>query len=269
MSPRAWLTSSTLPSVSVWSATVVAFAGKVFFWCQRRAELLRYDRNGLTPLGLTHKFRNRLADAARRYAGAAVTGCFHPHGDRKEYLLTFGPANGLPGLTLVYSDLREAWADAVSAQPEAGLALGSELLSWQNGAGWRHTPDGPGATFYGVYAAPQLTLAVARPGGVAKRFHDLAVESASLWLATQLKTDTNLASFMREGWFTRREGVYRAGLRRASNSPGFPTIYHALDNGIPLTGTQLTITLTAPASAAPLTAVSLSTTPRSGQGMSA
>lgn len=46
-------------------------------------------------------------------------------------------------------------------------------------------------------------------------------------------------------------------------------IYRALNDGAPLIGTRLTVTLTAPPNALPLTAASISWTPRSGQGMSA
>ena len=42
-------------------------------------------------------------------------------------------------------------------------------------------------------------------------------------------------------------------------------VYRQLDNGDPLIGTRLSITLTCPLLAAPLTAVSVSWTPRSGQ----
>lgn len=45
-------------------------------------------------------------------------------------------------------------------------------------------------------------------------------------------------------------------------------VYRALDNGVPLVGTRLTVTLVAPVNAAPLTAVSISQQPRSGQNMS-
>lgn len=45
-------------------------------------------------------------------------------------------------------------------------------------------------------------------------------------------------------------------------------LYRALDNGVPLIGTRLTVTLVAPVNAQPLTAVSVSHTPRTGQNMS-
>ena len=248
-------------------AGVVNFGGKVFFPCRRRAELLRYDRNGLTPLGLTYKARTRLEAAFRQYAAARVSGCYDPR--RKEYLLTFGPTAALPGLTLVYSDRMEAWADELTAVPEAGLGVGNELITWQAGALWRHAADAPLCSFFGVATPAQLTFSVAQPGGVAKQFKDVAVESGTLWLATAIALDTNLTSLTRTGWFTYREGVWRTGLRRAANSPGFPTPNHSLDNGKPLVGTRATFTLTAPADAQPLTAVAVSWVARTGQGMGA
>lgn len=249
-------------------ASVVSYAGKVFFWCARRAELLRYDRNGLTPLGEEYKAGQRLSAVAKLYVGAKVSGCFHPRRERKEYWLTFHPVGDLPGVTLVYSERSKAWVDAVSALPEAGCAFDAELLTWQGGALWRHTPDAPAATFYGQYTPPTLTFSVAQPGGVSKEFKDVAIESPSLWLPTNIGLDTNLFSRTYTAWFTYREGVWRTGLRRASNSPGFPSLAHALNNGRPLIGTRLTHTLTAPENAGPLTAVSTSFTPRSGQKMS-
>ena len=249
------------------AGSVVPYAGKVFYYCRHREELLRYDRNGLVPLALVYKSRQRLEATARLYAGARVTGCFDPR--RKEYLLTFQPVGALPGTTLVFSDRREAWADRLSAVPGAGLAVGSELVTWRAGALWRHTVDAPLCSFFGVATPAQLTFTLAQPGGAAKQFKDVAVESASLWLPTDLKTDTGQTSRMLAPFFTQREGVYRAGIRRAINSPGFATIFHALHNGLPLIGTRLTLTLTAPAGAAPLTAVAVSWTPRSGQNMGA
>lgn len=246
-------------------ASVVEYAGKVFFWCARRAELLRYDRNGLTPLGITYKARVRLEQLARDYAGVRVRTCYDPR--RKEAWLSFPATGSLPATTVVYSERREAWADALSYAPEAGLAVGNELVSWDAAVLYRHTPDAPAATFAGTYTAPQLTFSVAAPGGVAKLFEDIAVESPSLWLATQLSTDTQQQSRMLPPWFTFREGVYRTGLRRNEQSPGFPTIYHALNNGQPLIGSRLTVVLQAPAGAGPLTACSISFSPRSGQRM--
>jgi hypothetical protein len=249
--------------------SVVAYAGKVFYYCRERHELVRYDRNGNSPLGLTYKARTRLAELAARYAGAVVRGCFHPYIDRKEYWLTFEPVGELPGTTLVYSDLYEAFADELSYAPEAGLAAGAELLTWQAGTLYRHTPDAPAATFCGAYTPPTLTFTVAQPAGVAKQFKDVGVESRSLWLPTATATDTQLSSLMRSGWFTYREGIWRGGQRRATNTPGFATPFHALDRGNPLVGAAQTITLTAPEGAAGLVACQVSWLPRSGQAMGA
>lgn len=245
-------------------ASVVAYAGKVFFWSQARQELLRYDRNGLVPLGETYKARERLESVARQYTGANVRGCVDPA--RKEYWLTFEPVGALPGATLVYNEDREAWADALSAVPEAGMGVDTELITWKAGALWRHSPGAAQATFYGVYTAPSLTFTVGQQPG-ARQFKDVAIESASLWPPTALLTDTGLASRTLRHWFTWREGIWRAGFRRAENTPGFPTVYHALDNGDVLIGTRLTVTLTAPLAALPLTACSASFLPRSGQQM--
>ena len=248
------------------AGSVVAYAGKVFWFCARREEVLRYDRNGITPLALTYKARIRIAAAARAYAGNPVRGAFDPR--RQEYLLQF-PAkiNAYGGLTLVYSDRHEAWADELSLHPEGAIGIGNELISWKDGAAWRHIPSAPQGTFFGQYTAPQLTFTLAQPAGVAKQFKDVAIESRSLWLPTFASTDTALTTQMLAPWFIQREGVYRAGLRRAGNSPGFPTVYSALDNGLPLIGTRLTVVLTAAPNASPLTAISISYIPRTGQSM--
>ena len=44
-------------------------------------------------------------------------------------------------------------------------------------------------------------------------------------------------------------------------------LYRDLDNGVPIIGTRLTVTLVAPPNAKPLTAVSVSFVPRSGGKM--
>ncbi|GAC1368607.1 MAG: hypothetical protein NVSMB30_05410 [Hymenobacter sp.] len=249
--------------------SAVSYAGKVFYWSRARRELVRYDRNGLTPLSETYHARTRLGALALTYPTAgSVTACFNPHLDRQEVWLTFQGQPGRPGTTIVYSELYKAFADQVSAVPEAGLGLGSVLVTWQGGAAWQHLPGSPAATFYATYTAPQVTFLVAQPPGRAKQFRDVAVESGpTLWLPTALQTDTALTSQTLAAWFTNREGVWRAALRRASNVGTFPTVFHALDNGLPLVGARLALTLTAPPNAAPLTAASVSWTPRAGQGM--
>ena len=198
-------------------ASVVPYAGKVFYYSRHRAELLRYDRNGLTPLGLTYKARTLLEELARTHAGAAVRGAFDPQ--RKEYRLTYAAVGKLPARTLVFSERREAWAGDSTGHGESGMGVNNELVLFDAGSLWRHTVAAPPATFFGTYTAPQITFTVAQGAGIAKQFRDIAIESGSLWLPTGLVTDTYLNSRTLGSWFTQREGVWRSGLRRAQRLP--------------------------------------------------
>jgi hypothetical protein len=98
---------------------------------------------------------------------------------------------------LVYSERSKAWADQVTALPEAGMAFEAELLTWQEGSLWRHTPDAPAATFYDIYTRARLTFTTLLRGGASVEFKDVAVESDSLWLPLVINTDTGLYSLTR------------------------------------------------------------------------
>ena len=252
-------------------ATIANHDSKVFWYCREYAELVRYNK-GLTRLAFTYKFRTRLRELATRYSVGKVTGCFDPR--REEYWLTFHPTEAEPiGTTVVWSERREAWADEVSAVPTVGAGLHNELLTWQGGDLYRHLPTAPVATFYGVYQPYSVTLVTCQPDEAAKRWMSLEVRTnGDLWNATKISTDTGQLSRTKAEWWEKREGAYRltTGLRRAENTPGFPSIWAALDRGNPLVSPRLTITFSGPSAAPaanpqPLTLVVVSWLLRAGQ----
>ncbi|MGI4873234.1 MAG: hypothetical protein ACRYFX_18895 [Janthinobacterium lividum] len=242
--------------------------GTFFFWCREKQEAVRYNK-GMVPLGEDYKYRRRLQTAARLYGSSPVRGCFDPR--RQEYLLTFDAVAGdiaRPGLTLVWSERRSAWADALAWLPEAGQGVGNELATWRAGILYRHTTTAPVGTFGGVYTAPQVAFAAANPGGnLAKTFQNIAVRSQAQWTPTLLTTPSGQKSRILPAWMRFIKGVWRAAIRRDENSPGFGgDVVQALHKGREMQDTALYVTLTCPVLApAPLAEASIDFLTNTGQ----
>jgi hypothetical protein len=246
-------------------ASIQAYAGKVFYYCRERQELLRYN-NGLTPLGLTYKFSQRLQEAAARHGDAPVRGCFDPR--RQEYHLTFGAGGEVLGETFVWSEKRLAWADRISYTPEAGLGLGNELVTWQTGQLYRHTPTAPVGTFFGAYTPPSFSVTIATADEAAKRWMSLELRTeGGLWNAVRVSTDTGQESRTLPEWWQRREGVWLLpeGLRRNELTPGYDNPVQALYEGYPLVSPRATFTFVCPEiDPQPVSQVNISWLPRAG-----
>ena len=245
--------------------SIQVYAGKTFHYCRQHVDLIRYN-NGLTPLGLVYKFRLRLQQLAAQYGDAPVTGVFDPR--RQEYHLTFSATGELPGHTVVWNERREAWADAASYVPEAGLALGNELATWNRGALHRHTADAPVGTFFSIYTAPSFTITPATADEATKRWMSAELRTeGGLWNLTSLTTDTGQVSRTLPEWWQRREGVWLLpqGLRRNELTPGFTNPVQALYEGHPLISPRATLTFTCPAeNPQPVSMVIVSWQPRAG-----
>lgn len=227
------------------AGSIARYAGAVFYFSRERRELVRYNK-GLTPLGIQYKFRLRLEELADRYQSARVTGCFDPN--RQEYWLTFHATQTLPGTTVVWSERREAWADAVSAVPTAAGGVNAELVSWQGSKLYRHLATAPVGTFYGVYTPPQVTFVAASPGaGLAKTWQQVGVRSLAPWQPTALATPSGQQSRILRPWQKFIQGVWRAAVRRDENSSGFAgDPAKALHGGRVLQSESLRVTLTCP-----------------------
>jgi hypothetical protein len=226
-------------------ATVCAYAGQLFWWSRARREVVRYNK-GLIPLGLTYKFHTRLKALAATYDGP-VGACFDP--EREEYWLTFYPTASVPvGTTVVWSERRQAWVDTYSAVPTAGAGTNTELLTWQEGALYRHLPTSPVGTFYGDYTAPQVSFVAASPGaGLAKTWQQVGVRSLTPWLPTELATPSGQQSRILRPWQKFIQGVWRAAIKRDENSPGFAgDRAKALHGGRELQAESLRVTLVCP-----------------------
>lgn len=245
--------------------SVVRYAGTVFYYSRERRELVRYNK-GLVPLAEEYKFRFRLEELSNRYRDARVSGCFDP--SRKEYWLTFHPVDELPGTTVVWSERRQAWADAVSAVPTAGSSVNTELVTWKGSQLHRHTDTAPVGVFYGQYTPPQLTFVAASPGaGLAKTWQQVAVRSQAPWLPVELTTPDGQRSRILRPWQKFIQGVWRAAIRRDENSPGFGgDVAKALHGGRVLQAESLRVTLVCPEQdPAPLTGASVDFLVNTGQ----
>jgi hypothetical protein len=267
------------------AATFFTYAGRAYWYCYERGELIRYAQSGVVPLGLTYGFQGRLQDASRLHGlGTAVAG-FDPRPNRSEVWLTFPdvaasapvlgvegdvaegqtPTPSSTGQTLAFSERHETWVDSYTARPECFAFAGSRLLSFQNGAGWAHTERSPYGSFFGEYRAPWLQVTVGAASGIAKLWRGIDVESAGRWVPTRLRIERpgndSMQSAMQPKWLTFLEGVYRGAFRRDQNSPG------GLLNGRPLVGERLTIDLQASEGQEhePLRGVSVAWQPRPGQ----
>lgn len=235
------------------AASVVAYAGRVFWYCDERQEVVRYAQNGVTPLGLTYRFRARLSAVARQYGSLPAVGGYDPR--RDEYWLTFPGFFVLRGQTLAWNERRESWVDSYEAQPECLGHAGNQFVSFQNGQLWQHGPNAPFATFFGQRSPASLTFTASVGAGQSKLWKQVEVESETGWLPTRLTiergADTPMQSRMSPEWLRYLEGVWRGAFRRDENSPG------GLLSGRPLIGDALRVTLTAPVLPTPLTAVSI------------
>ena len=229
--------------------TALVQAGKAFYLCRERAELLRYDRNGNVALGETYRCHTRLRQALAAHADSVAIGCYEPR--RKEYWLTLLPraANAQP-LTLVFADRpgREGWVDACTSAHEAGLALGDELFTWKGGKLARHTPDAPIGTFFDVFAPSVVKFEPANPGArLTKTWKSIAVHSRARWLPTLLANADGQVSRVLPAWLKYAGGIWRAALRRDENTPGPGTPGRKLHGGRELQSVAIAVTLTAEA----------------------
>lgn len=221
--------------------TVIPYGGKIFYFSREKQEIMRYN-NGLTPLGLAFKFRERIKSVARLYEGATVRACFDPR--RQEYLLTFQPIGSLPGVTLVWSERREGFADAYSFVPYAGLALHQELLTWQGIDLHRHTVEAPVGTFFGEYTAPSVTFG---PSGLlSKTWQAIGIRSEARWVPTLITTPSGQRSRMLPGWLSFIEGIWRGAFRRDETTPGTGSEAQKLNGGRTLQSSTAYITLSCP-----------------------
>jgi len=249
-------------------ASLISHSGMLIYYCREQAEVIRYNK-GNTRLGFTYKFSNRLKQLEDYYGPASsITACFDPR--REEYWLTFR-LNDLLATTVIWSERRLAWADAVSWQPEAGASTRNELLTWQAGQLYRHTPNAPVGTFGGIYTAPQLTFTVAPPDEAAKRW--MSVEQRTeggVWNLATLTTDTGQLSHTEIDWWEKREGCWLLpnGLKRDELTSSFANPVQALWEGNPLISPRATFTFTCPdVDPQPMSQILVSWLPRAGSSL--
>ncbi len=209
-----------------------------YFIDVNRGAVLRLSNDGITNISKTYKMHNYFTDkcaAVLAFGGKVnVYGVF----DVKfgEYVLSFqniGDARGnFPGETLAFNEDENAWSTFYSYLPDYLCSNGLDIVSFKNGALYKHNTNAVYANYYGVQYKPLLWFYCNVAPSNVKVFEAISLESLDAWAMT-LETpisDENPAgqtTVLLDTNFDLKEGIWYSDILKNDNTPNivaFPVL---------------------------------------------
>lgn len=137
--------------------------------------------------------------------------------------------------------------------PEQFASQGKNMVSFLDGELHVHNRNDLRNNYYGRQHAQKITLVAAEPYNEVKLFTWLTVHSNKKW-SCPTKGDVRIPgsemypsgmdSMLHPNWFEGVEGTWNVAFRRDMNTPGTNSIWDGVNNGDPLRGFAILVTLT-------------------------
>lgn len=199
--------------------SVVQEGGYVYAWDGYQGVVWRYSQAGVQPITVKRvKYFRDISLTRPDYENDTVLAGY----DRRhaQYLLSVSAAGSDENLTHGYDEVKGGWITRHSFSPEAYGRVGQELITFKQGAMWRHFQNPLYANYYGVQYRPFIQFTVNAEPAMVKLFYSLRLLTDRAWEATVISIPANTAyasgmlSRLKAGKFIKYEGALAADFLR-------------------------------------------------------
>jgi hypothetical protein len=203
--------------------SVVEYDDVVYWWDQNKGEMIRYSNNGLTPLGLVAKYRNKLLEIQKHQkvntvnsVNNLVYGGYNPVWDMA--LMTFKNING-EDVTVGFHERTDSFITRFSFAPELYTYIDTKLYSFKDGVLYEHDIDGVDRnTFYGVSYPSRVHIVSNLNNEIEKIYRSMGVKSNQPWSVPSIFNKDGQESNLITSDFIRRDDMYYANILRDINT---------------------------------------------------
>jgi hypothetical protein len=208
--------------------SVVEYGGNVYYFCATKGCVVRYGRDGLTPISL-YKMRNFFQ--SRSNTEGNIIGGFDPY--HSQYIISF--AGATENHTIAFNELSNQWESFYSFIPDITGTIGVDLLSFKDGQLYIHG-KGDINTFYGIEYFSQVKIVTNIDPSSVKVFQNISIESSDRWEVISFTTpEGQLSRVLIDRW-KKKENIYYADILRDINTPN---VQYPIINGHPIRSTVL------------------------------
>lgn len=215
--------------------SVVEYNDAIYFWDQSKGEMVRYSNDGLTPLGLVYKYKNKLLEIQEfkkqntvNNIDNSVYGGFNPLLDMA--IMSFKNING-EDITIAFHERNDAFMTRFAFSPDSYGYIDTKLYSMKNGILYEHDVDDvPRNNFYGVQYNSSAHIVSA--DHLERLYNTIGVSSNNVWSMTKMFNKNGQDSDLLKTDFVNRDGMYYADVLRDKNtaldtlSPGQTPLIH-------------------------------------------
>ena len=201
--------------------SVVEYNDAIYFWDQSKGEMVRYSNDGLTPLGLTYKYKNKLLEIQEfkkqntvNSIDNSVYGGFNPLLDMA--IMSFKNVNG-EDITISFHERNDAFMTRFAFSPDSYGYIDSKLYSMKDGVLYEHDVDGvPRNNFYGVQYKSSAHIVSA--DHLERLYNTIGISSNDAWSMTKMFNKNGQDSDLLKTDFVNRDGMYYADVLRDKNT---------------------------------------------------
>lgn len=159
--------------------SVVERDGRLYFCDIISGKILRLGGDGITPIseyGIGSFIAKNFNDISDSASNHRVIGAYDP--DKDYYIFSTSPTSGSGVyLTMTFDVTSNVWISKHSWQPESGLALGDNLITFKNGTMYKHSDDASPSVVYGVSYQPSFSVVANENPSQVKVFKSVSQES--------------------------------------------------------------------------------------------
>lgn len=197
--------------------SIIQKDGKIYGWDVNKGVVWRYGADGMTPISdyfMKNYFYNKSRDLIT-VENARAHGGYDPFFN--QYIITFD--NGSTQETIAFSELLNRWTSFYSFTPEGYQRLNTRMLSFKNGALYKHSENSTYNNFYGVQYTSKITPVCNIEPSKEKILQNVSTESKHVWVAIGITNPEGQSSDLIAADYYHLANAYSANVLRDRNTP--------------------------------------------------
>jgi hypothetical protein len=190
----------------------------------KRGVVWRLSTDGLTPISeyFQHNFFTDLCKKILLSADKVnIYGVFDVRFNEYVISVSSFTYNGItvPAQTLAFNEKYNVWSTAYSYAPENMVGNGVNIITFKDGALWKHNENALQANFYGVQYKPEIWVICNQTPSEVKVLTAISEETNDAWECYEISTGNGQLSNLIESDFQEIENLQYAAVLFDANTP--------------------------------------------------